>query len=175
MNKQEIKSRLVNNHQAFAQFLLELSESEFVSSKNGKWTPGQQLEHIHLGVKPFRQILFLPKFLLKLIWGTANRQSKSYDDLVKKYLHKLEKGGRATGRFIPKFVQFGTRQKLIDNLTNEVRRLCDQLDKYTETELDQLILPHPLLGKLTMREMLYFTIYHVQHHEELIQTNLYLK
>lgn len=25
--------------------------------------------------------------------------------------------------------------------------------------------PHPLLGKLTLREMMFFTIYHVQHHE----------
>jgi hypothetical protein len=33
-------------------------------------------------------------------------------------------------------------------------------------------LPHPLLGKLTLREMIYFTIYHVQHHHKLVQNQL---
>jgi hypothetical protein len=35
-----------------------------------------------------------------------------------------------------------------------------------------LILPHPLLGKITIREMLYFTAYHVQHHENIIKRDL---
>jgi hypothetical protein len=38
--------------------------------------------------------------------------------------------------------------------------------------LDLLILPHPLLGKLTLREMLYFTLYHVEHHEKQVLENL---
>jgi hypothetical protein len=29
-----------------------------------------------------------------------------------------------------------------------------------ESELDSYILPHPILGKLTIREMLFFTLYH---------------
>ncbi len=41
-----------------------------------------------------------------------------------------------------------------------------RVDSFSEAQLDALILPHPLLGKLTLREMLYFTIYHVQHHEK---------
>jgi uncharacterized damage-inducible protein DinB len=32
--------------------------------------------------------------------------------------------------------------------------------------LDRLRLPHPALGKLTVREMLFFTIYHNIHHVE---------
>jgi hypothetical protein len=44
--------------------------------------------------------------------------------------------------------------------------LARRIDRFSETQLDQLILPHPLLGKLTLREMLYFTIYHVQHHQK---------
>jgi len=47
-----------------------------------------------------------------------------------------------------------------------VQALARRIDRFSETQLDQLILPHPLLGKLTLREMLYFTIYHVQHHQK---------
>ena len=149
-----------------------MTDCDFLYSKNDKWTPGQQLEHIYLGVKPFRQILSLPKFFLKLVWGQANRKSENYDKLVKEYLLKLENAGRATGRFIPKSVSIVRKQKLTNKLTNEVEILCAKLDKYSEAELDNYILPHPLLGKLTLREMLFFTIYHVEHHEELTKRNL---
>ena len=36
-------------------------------------------------------------------------------------------------------------------------------------DLDAVLLPHPLLGKLTVREMLFFTVYHVQHHRALVE------
>ena len=31
-------------------------------------------------------------------------------------------------------------------------------------QLDHYLLPHPLLGKITLREMLFFSAYHIQHH-----------
>lgn len=172
MDKQTIKNQLYKSHNSFISYLETLTEDEFLNSKNDKWTAGQQLEHIFLAVKPVRQILSVPKFLLKLIWGQANRESKSYEDLVKKYLLKLANGGRATGRFIPKKVSVDNGEKLKINLKNELDKLAVTLDKFYEEELDLYILPHPLLGKLTIREMLYFTIYHVQHHEELTKQNV---
>lgn len=172
MDKKELKNKLLENHKSFTQFVIGLTNDEFSKSNNEKWTAGQQLEHIFLSVKPVRQILSSPKFFLKLIWGQANRESKNYNDLVKKYQHKLENGGTATRRFIPKSVNVDRGQELTTKLTNEVEKLCAKLDKYSETELDEYILPHPLLGKLTLREMLFFTIYHVEHHEEVTKRNL---
>ncbi|MBS1734309.1 MAG: DinB family protein [Bacteroidetes bacterium] len=174
MGKQAIKAKLHDSHNSFICYLNGLTEAEFLTSKNDKWTAGQQLEHIYLGVKPVRQLMSLPKFIPKIIWGQANRESKSYEELVKKYLLKLENGGRATGRFIPKTVSLEKGKKLKVDLKNEVDKLVAELDKVTEHDLDKYILPHPLLGKLTMREMLYFTIYHVEHHQELTQRNLAL-
>jgi len=49
------------------------------------------------------------------------------------------------------------------------------LSGFSEEDLDKLILPHPLLGKLTLREMMYFTIYHVQHHQRIVERNLAAK
>ena len=46
--------------------------------------------------------------------------------------------------------------------------LNKKIELFSEQDLDSHILPHPLLGKLTFREMLYFTIYHVQHHQDLM-------
>jgi hypothetical protein len=33
-------------------------------------------------------------------------------------------------------------------------------------------LPHPLLGKLTVREMLFFTLYHQRHHVAVVERRI---
>jgi hypothetical protein len=109
---------------------------------------------------------------LKLIFGKANRPSRSYEALVEKYQSKLAAGGKSTPRFLPADVQMEEREKSVHVLTGIVDSLVHQINKFSETQLDTLILPHPLLGKLTLREMLYFTIYHVGHHEKHTRENL---
>jgi len=53
-----------------------------------------------------------------------------------------------------------------------VKTLVLQIEKHSESELDQMILPHPLLGKLTLREMACFAAYHVAHHHKQAEANL---
>lgn len=168
----EIKNKLHENHASFLSFLEELPEEKWESVPDGKWTAAQQLEHIVLSVKPLRQVLLLPKFGLKLIWGKANRNSRTYDELVAKYQSKLTSGGRATGRFVPATVSKTKVNLLKRQLTKEIQKLSSLLDRFTEQELDLYVLPHPLLGKLTLREMLFFTLYHVKHHELITKRDL---
>jgi hypothetical protein len=44
--------------------------------------------------------------------------------------------------------------------------------KWKDDQLDHYIAPHPLLGKLTLRELCYFTIYHAGHHLNIIKARL---
>lgn len=158
--------RLVQNHAAFADFVRNLSDVLVNHSMPGKWTPIQQLNHIVKSVTPVKLAFTLPKFLLPLFFGKANRPSRSYNDLVAKYKAKLEAGGKSTARFLPD--SSCNRTKLQDAIERHVKVLSEKIDRFSERELDQLILPHPLLGKLTLREMLYFTIHHVEHHHSQI-------
>jgi hypothetical protein len=50
--------------------------------------------------------------------------------------------------------------------TREVlaNQLASSIGRWREEDLDYYRLPHPLLGKLTVREMLFFTVYHNYHH-----------
>lgn len=172
MNKEEIKKSLQENHSSFTECILSLSDSNFQLSTNGKWTAGQQLDHLYRSVAAVKMALSLPKFIIKLIVGKANRPSKEYDVLVDKYKLKLGQGGSASGRYLPKPVEPGEKKHLADKLLRTINRICKKLDRYDEKELDFYILPHPLLGKLTLREMLYFTIYHAAHHHKLVLKNL---
>ena len=173
MDKQEIIRQLQQRHLAFTTYVCSLNENDFMFSLNNeKWAAGQQLEHIYLAVKPLSDGILLPKFVLGLVFGKSNRPSNSYDGIVEKYQAVLANGGKAGKSFIPKSVAFAEKENIKSKLQKKLDRLCAYLNKYTEEELDHQVIPHPLLGKLTMREMMYFTIYHVQHHHKITQANL---
>ena len=172
MNKQEISEKLLENHQKFADFLTGLSEPDFMFSPASKWTAGQQLDHICRGVSPVKTALALPKFVPHLLFGKAHRASIDDETLVNNYRAKLAAGGKASGRFIPPEVGFEKREVLRDKLLKTVAELIKRIEKFTEAQLDGFVLPHPILGKLTIREMLYFTIYHVEHHYKNAVKNL---
>jgi len=174
MERQKIIQLLKGNHSSFTDYINGLTNEAFLFTPQQKWSAGQQLDHIYLSLKPVALALSLPKFILRLMFGKANRQSKTYEDLVTKYLSKLENGGRATGRFIPKNITLNEREIISKALNKKVIVLCSVIEKFTEQDLDTYILPHPLLGKLTIREMLYFTICHVEHHQEIAKRNLKL-
>jgi uncharacterized damage-inducible protein DinB len=145
MDKIKLKEELTQHHANFINSIQSLPKDQWQVSYNQKWSAAQQLNHIILSVSPVKLAFSLPTFLLKLAFGNANRKSRSYDELIAKYHEKLKE---------------------------VVHSLAAKIDSFSEEQLDRLILPHPLLGKLTFREMLYFTIYHVQHHHQQIKVNL---
>ena len=172
MTKTEIQLSLNERYSSFITYLEGLDDNEFEYVAHGKWTAGQQVDHLVKAVDPIAKGLILPLFALKWIFGTSNRPSKSYEALVEKYKLKLADGGKASGRFIPKKVHLNQRKKVCHKLSKAIATLVRRLDNLSEDALDILILPHPLLGKLTLREMMYFTIYHAEHHHNLTKNNL---
>lgn len=172
MNKNEIQKLLKENHVRFIQRIASLRDSEFLHSNNGKWTAGQQLEHIVKSIRPVTLAFAFPPFLLRMIFGKANRSSRTFAALVERYQQKLAGGGKAPSVFIPMPVPVSGKDKLAKQLQSLVDSLIDRAGAFSETQLDSLILPHPLLGKLTLREMLYFTAYHVEHHGKQVIQNI---
>jgi hypothetical protein len=172
MQKQELVNQLTGNHQSFVTYVLSLSEADFTKSENGKWTAGQQLDHLYRSAKPLVLAFSLPPFIVKLLFGKANRQSKTYEEIVQKYEGTLANGAKASGSFVPKTIAFEKRTPLVNSLLQVVQKITSRVANYNEQLLDEVVLPHPLLGKMTAREMLYFTIYHVSLHQKITQRNL---
>lgn len=164
MNKYDLIEAMTENHQRFSNYMNILTESEYLYAKPGKWTAGQQLDHIVRSTKPLILAFRLPRFILHLIFGKANRPSKSFEELVKKYEVKISEGAKATGSFIPPPIGFDKKDALINELDSIINKINNGIQKFSEEELDTYLLPHPLLGKVTFREMIYFTINHVDHH-----------
>ncbi len=164
MNTVETMALLARNHQDFADFIIAQSSEEFTFAPEGKWTSGQQTDHLIRAIKPVRLGMRAPKFLLRLLFGKSNRPSKSYEALVAKYHQKLAAGGRATSAFIPPKIEASQQKTLVKKLLAEKDGLLKVATAWKEEDLDTFLMHHPLLGKLTIREMLYFTAYHLEHH-----------
>jgi hypothetical protein len=172
MNKETIKKELTEKHKEFVDYINSLSDNDILNTKNNqKWSAGQHLEHIYLSVRPVNMALLLPKIIMRLFFGKPN-EKRTYEQLVNDYQNALKNGGKAGALYIPKSVSISKKQNLIINLTKLVVALNRKIDKISEEDLDKHNLPHPLIGKTTIREMLYFTIYHVQHHQKAIKENL---
>lgn len=166
--KEGIVKAIDFQHTAFSATIALLEEKQFTFLWEGKWTPGQQLEHIRKSVAPVVLAFRLPRFLLKYQFGLTNRPSRTYAALVQKYLTALAGNAAiAPVQFQPKEVPFSQKQKKLKAYESTIRKLCEVALKATEEELDLYVLPHPLIGKLTLREMLFFCIYHVQHHHKI--------
>lgn len=170
INRNELIDKLNKNYISFIEYINSLTDDEFVVSLNDKWTAGQQLDHILRSVKPLTQILSA-KSRIESNFGMTERRSLSYEEIVNNYKIELEKGGQATGKFVPEKINSNQKNELTAALSDNLKKLLENLTDYTDQELDNLVLPHPLLGNLTIREMIYFTIYHVGHHHEKIKQN----
>jgi hypothetical protein len=172
MNRQEIADKLLQNYREFTDIFDKLDDEQFTRQQNDKWSAGQQLEHIYRSTRPLVLALSLPSFAPKTLFGSANRPSKSYDELVKKYLDKIRSGGKATGVYVPPQVLPSRKKDLQRKVMKTVNVIANRILNKSEEQLDTVILPHPLIGKVTVREMMYFTIYHAEHHKKITLRDL---
>jgi hypothetical protein len=167
-DKSQIISALNEKVDAFTKYIASLNKEQFEATPNGKWSAGQNLDHLIRAIKPLQLAYVLPKFALLVMFGKTNRPSRTYDELVTKYKNKLAAGGKASGPFIPTAINFQKKDELLKKYAEQKLKLIAKIERQSEADLDKYILPHPLLGKVTLREMLYFTIHHNEHHLNLL-------
>lgn len=170
LEKNVIVTNLKANHKQFIDLINSLSDEKLVYAPEGKWNAMQQLDHLCTSVNAVNMVFKLPKFIVKWKFGTANRISKSYEGLVEKYTERLAASNKiAPARFQPKPITASEKVEHLEKLQSALDKMCNGTLKMSEKDLDELILPHPLLGRITLREMLYFTIYHAEFHENSVR------
>lgn len=170
-DRNSIADAMEKAFQALAAKISSYSPEEFTSAPEGKWTPGQHLEHLLRTTTPVNLALKVPKFYLRFQFGKPTRKSRKFHELVQRYEERLADGGQAPERFSPPTVKPERQAKLVKSFLREGKKLNKRLLKWPEAKLDAYILPHPLLGKVTVREMLFFTLHHTRHHLKSLEEN----
>lgn len=142
-------------------------DSFFRRSAPEVWAPADQVRHLTKAIRAVNQGLGLPRFVLLVLFGPS-RRSRSFEMLVADYKAALAAGGRA-GRFTPSAVEAieqgeAGRARILASHAAAVDAFAGTLERWSDRALDRYRLPHPLLGRLTVREMAYFTLLHNVHH-----------
>lgn len=174
LSKEEISKQLEETANEFYSFCSAISHEAFFRQPLEKWSVAQNVKHLITSANTTKLAYSLPKFIVRLYCGKPNRPSRTYDELIIKYSSKLQQGGRASGRFIPQTVLAKEgQQHILDTFNKAMQTLGIAIQKkWDDPQLDLYIAPHPLLGKITLRELCYFTIYHTRHHLAIIKERL---
>ena len=170
MTKTEIITAAEKSFNRFSETCNSMDEAAFFKKPGDKWSAAENIQHLIISTKMTALAYRLPKFIVRLVGGKPNRPSLTYEELKDKYYKKLADGGRASGVFVPKPIEikYG-KQKLMDNWQKSTAGFIKALAKNrTEKDFDNYLAKHPLLGRITLRELCYFTIFHTEHHLEAI-------
>jgi len=166
--KSGLISALKDSNQSVAKWFTAISSDKFFTRQGEVWSASDNVDHLNRSHKPIALALKLPKITLRAMFGSPNQPSRSYEAICQVYRDQLAKGAVASGRFLPNQQSPENPEEVKSDLLNQFSKASGDLVSISETwdenELDNYLLPHPLIGKLTIREMLYFTIYHNLRH-----------
>ena len=165
----EIVARLRELHAASVAACAVLSTPEFVAPRGTSWSPADHLRHLTKTMRAITRGLNLSWWKLRIAFGKARKPSRSYDGVRESYLNHLP---AFTGRSNPFAPSSRNLEEDPEAWRAQVMRYYDvafdelvrAAERWDEAALDKYRLPHPLIGKLTLREMLFFTLYHNWHH-----------
>lgn len=174
LTKKEIVKTLEETAKEFSAFCSGIGDEIFFRQPAEKWSVAQNVTHLITSANMTKLAYCLPKFIVRIYGGQPNRSSRTYDELVAKYQLKLVQGGRASGQFDAKPVSTKKRKEnILYSFAMVMESLISTIQKkWDDPQLDKYIAPHPLLGKITLRELCYFTIYHTEHHLTIIKNRL---
>lgn len=166
MNQFEIIAQLNTKYGEFVQHINQMGEKDYLFSYQNKWNAAQQLNHLVLCVQPLVYVYSLPRISIEEKFGRIVRINKTYDELKEIYLTKLEQGGKAPEQFIPQSQVLQSKAELVQQLTGLIAKFNEAISKIEPTDFESLQIPHPVLGLITLKEMAYNAIYHVEHHQK---------
>ena len=171
MEKQEIVDILEEKHQDLFDWLSESGTPLWNQGPAERWTTGQHILHLVDSSYLLNKALKYPKFLLKYKFGTSNRPSRSYEEVAKRYEERLEEHKDRAKTFNKDLREPAAdeQQKLTDQLLVLNKKLQHKTKKLKDKHLDTLLLPHPLMGKMTLREIIMWTAHHTDHHVEILK------
>ena len=171
MDKDDIADLIEVKHAELISWLENQPNESWTIGPEGKWTTGQQALHLLQSIIPLNNALSMPKLLLRFKFGKANRPVRDYEAIVKRYQERLldAKGKTFKGSQNMKVPKLSDKQYLLNRLQIEEKKLQYKTRKISDKNLDSVVLPHPLMGKMPVREIIMWTAHHIEHHTETLK------
>ncbi|WP_295815259.1 DinB family protein [uncultured Deinococcus sp.] len=163
-------------------FFETLDAATFTAAPPGRWSPAQHLDHLIRSNAPVATGLRVARHPLprlaarlglargRLEPAAAGRARLTYPQLRDTYRARLAAGAKAPGPYLPRVGSDQTA--LVARYRAGLGTLNSALSRWPDSDLDDWQARHPILGDLTVRELLYFTVYHNRHHRNGVQATL---
>ena len=166
MDKDLIAELIEDKNNALISWISDQEDEKWIEGPKNKWTSGQHALHLLQSIKSLNDALSLPKFVLRYKFGKSNRDVRDYQTVVNRYQERLKDAegitfGPSKNMNVPALTE---KQYLLDRLQVEGKKLQYKTRKISDKNLDTLILPHPLMGKMPIREIIMWTAHHIEHH-----------
>ncbi len=169
MNHQEIKQLIDDKFGTVIEHIKAQDPTEFSKVyKPEKWSNGQHLDHLRKTTRAFNKGLTLPKLALRLKFGKHRGEQRTYEQIISDY-KRLVKTIKAPASVVPDPLTNEDKARVLDWFAQEQTALKKGLTRFTEKQLSSYQLPHPVLGKLSIRELSYWCVMHTEHHYELMK------
>jgi DinB superfamily len=170
--RRQIAEALETAHEAAVEYWASYDAAEFFAAMGLHWSAAEHVRHLTRSMAPLLPVMRVPRVALRVAFGAATAPSRTYEQIDALYSDALAAGGTA-GRFAPSperaVPDVARRDAIMDAHSETLRGLTQAMERWTEADLDAYRLPHPLLGKLTVREMMLFTLLHNQHHVQVAE------
>lgn len=167
-----IQKQLQRDCREFIAWADSLSNEQFIAQSNGKWSVAEVMQHLYLSARPVARLQAGPRDVLRQ-WGKPETPSRSYREITSAYKNVLSRGVKAPASMSPRPEDLAVgREDVVKRFEAMYDALINAVESWPIPELDDYCIPHPVLGKLSVREMLYFTSVHTQHHLHSLQTGM---
>ena len=172
-NKPEIIAALEAQKLEIPAFLESIPSEQFFDGSSEKWSVGHHVQHVTSAINRVGQGLLNADALPKREPATASRDFKT---MHQTYLETLRNtpsetlrqlGSRVT---LEKFENSDAHKtQMILSFTRAIENFNTALEHFDEANLESLGMPHPIMGLLSSREMVFFIVFHNTHHQNGIQ------
>ncbi len=171
-SKADIIEDWIASNEAVAAFVSELNESQWSAKPHAeKWSIAGHVEHLFLSGNPVSSALKIPKEMLEARFGLYEGEHHDFLTLKAFYKNQLAKNPLPINPVAPSDEAL-PQTELLQSWAMIKSKIPQRLEVWTEEDLDRYCLLHPLLGPLSVRGMLFFTIFHTDHHLESVKEML---
>ena len=178
-SKPEILEAADNLHTDLAVFFRGIEPQVFFAQPGAGWSVAENLKHlIKVGVA-VNLGLATPPVLLAVL-GASREAARRLSEVRNDYLARLSAGATAGIIYRPgretlagRTSGQGERQEaLVAKWVRTGQRFAKILSAWSEEDLDRCRMPHPIMGRVPVREMCMFTLLHALHHAGNVERRL---
>jgi hypothetical protein len=174
-SREEILSCLAILQKEVDHFFHKVPPNLFFSHSLGGWSVGENFSHLTFTTNMLALGFKIPKIFFRILYGKPLEES-TFLECKSTFFDKL-KIPQDAGIYAPA-IENSPRDPshkiiiLIREWNNACINLVSSLEMITETELSDYRIQHPLMGRVSFREICFLHILHILHHTSKIETKL---